>query len=106
MAIKLLGVDGTPAIAGADQRSQDFLLVNHPVFPFATAAEYVQFFGFRKIPVVGGLLAFGWLRWPTTGICRSPRRSRASPSPARSNRPTGAAPPTGSALPASTAATP
>ena len=62
MAIKLLGVDGTPAIPGMDNRCQDFLAVNHPVFPFATPAEYVKLFDVRAAPLaVGGLLAAAWL---------------------------------------------
>ena len=48
MAIKLLDVDGTPALSGASERCQDFLMVNHPVFPFATPAEYVRFFQVRQ----------------------------------------------------------
>ena len=47
IAIKLLDVDGTPALSGASERCQDFLMVNHPVFPFATPAEYVKFFRVR-----------------------------------------------------------
>jgi len=61
MAVKLLDVEGTPAIAGTDHRCQDFLTVNHPVFPFATPAEYVKFFRIRQTPLVGDLLALGWL---------------------------------------------
>ena len=59
MAIKLLDVDGTPAIPGTDNRCQDFLTVNLPVFPFATPAEYVKFFEIRATPLVGDLLAAG-----------------------------------------------
>lgn len=61
MAIKLLDVDGTPAIPGTDNRCQDFLTVNHPVFPFATPAEYVKFFDIRETPLVGDPLAVAWL---------------------------------------------
>lgn len=61
MAVKLLDVEGTPAIPGTDNRCQDFLTVNHPVFPFATPAEYVKFFRIRQTPLVGDLLAVGWL---------------------------------------------
>lgn len=61
MAVKLLDVEGTPALPGSDNRSQDFLTVNHPVFPFATPAEYVKFFRIRRAPAVGDLLAVGWL---------------------------------------------
>ena len=62
MAIKLLDVDGTQAIPGAGGRCQDFLTVNHPVFPFGTPAEYVKFFDIRARPrVIGELLAAAWL---------------------------------------------
>jgi hypothetical protein len=60
MAIKMLDVDGTPAIPGTDNRCQDFLTVNLPVFPFATPAEYVKLFEIRATPLVGDLLAAGW----------------------------------------------
>ena len=60
MAIKLLDVDGTQAVPGAENRCQDFLTVNHPVFPFATPAEYVKLFEIRATPLVGDLLAAGW----------------------------------------------
>jgi len=60
MAIKLLDVDGTPAIPGTDHRCQDFLTVNLPVFPFATPAEYVKLFEIRATPLVGDLLAATW----------------------------------------------
>ncbi len=61
MAVKLLDVAGTPAIPGTDNRCQDFLTVNFPVFPFATAAEFVQFFDLRETPFVGDPLAVAWL---------------------------------------------
>lgn len=61
MAIKLLDVAGTPAIPGTDNRCQDFLTVNHPVFPFATPTEYVKFFDIRATPLVGDPLAAAWL---------------------------------------------
>jgi hypothetical protein len=61
MAVKLLEVVGTPAVPGTDDRCQDFLAVNHPVFPFATPAEYVKFFRIRQTPLVGDLLAVSWL---------------------------------------------
>ncbi len=61
MAIKLLNVDGVPAIRGTDNRCQDFLTVNHPVFPFATPAEYLKLFDIRATPLVGDLLAAAWL---------------------------------------------
>src|SRR5476649_342207 len=61
MAIKLLGVDGAPAIPGTDNRCQDFLTINHPVFPFATPAEFVKFFEIRDTSLVGDPLAAAWL---------------------------------------------
>jgi Catalase len=61
MAVKLLDVAGTPAIPGTDIRCQDFLTVNFPVFPFATAAEFVKFFDIRETPFMGDPLAVAWL---------------------------------------------
>ena len=61
MAIKLLDVTGTPAIPGTNNHCQDFLTVNFPVFPFATAAEFVNFFDLRETPFVGDQLAVAWL---------------------------------------------
>lgn len=61
MAIKLLDVDGVPAIRGTHNRCQDFLTVNNPVFPFATPAEYLKLFDIRATPLVGDLLAAAWL---------------------------------------------
>lgn len=61
MAIKLLDVTGTPSIAGTDNGCQDFLTVNFPVFPFATAAEFVRFFDIRETPFAGDQLAATWL---------------------------------------------
>jgi hypothetical protein len=40
MAIKLLGVDGTSLLDDAGPRTQDFLMVNHPVFAFANVEDY------------------------------------------------------------------
>ena len=60
MAIKLLDVQGAPAIPATDHRCQDFLTVNLPVFPFATPAEYVKFFTIRALPAVGDPLAAAW----------------------------------------------
>jgi hypothetical protein len=44
MAIKLLGVPGRKILPDeADETTQDFLLVNYPVFNVRTAADYVEF---------------------------------------------------------------
>jgi hypothetical protein len=40
MAIKLLGVTGTPLVPPHGALTQDFLLVNHPVFAFANVEDY------------------------------------------------------------------
>lgn len=40
MAIKLMGVAGTPLLPPHGALTQDFLLVNHPVFPFANVEDY------------------------------------------------------------------
>jgi hypothetical protein len=40
MAIKILGVSGTPLIPKGGSVDQDFLMVNHPVFPFANVEDY------------------------------------------------------------------
>lgn len=40
MAIKLLGVKGSPLIPPHGALTQDFLLVNHPVFAFANVEDY------------------------------------------------------------------
>jgi hypothetical protein len=40
MAIKVLGVTGAQLIAARSETEQDFLLVNHPVFPFANVDDY------------------------------------------------------------------
>ena len=62
MAIKLLDVEGPPAVPGNGDRCQDFLMVNHPVFPFATPAEYVEFSKIRRAPLAGDTVAGGWLK--------------------------------------------
>jgi len=40
MAVKLLGVDGTPLVESDGPLEQDFLMVNHPVFAFANVEDY------------------------------------------------------------------
>jgi hypothetical protein len=43
MAIKLRDIGGTPrAMAGDEDRTQDFLMVNHPVFPFRNPQAYLD----------------------------------------------------------------
>ncbi len=40
MAVKLLGVAGTPLVPPHGALTQDFLMVNHPVFAFANVEDY------------------------------------------------------------------
>lgn len=40
MALKILGVPGVPLHSAAGDVDQDFLMVNHPVFPFSNVADY------------------------------------------------------------------
>jgi catalase len=58
LALKLLEVDGERVVAEDGDRSQDFLMVDYPVFPFATPKEYLETIRRKDVRVVGGLLAF------------------------------------------------
>ena len=40
MALKLMGVSGDPLLEPSGPLTQDFLMVNHPVFPFANVEDY------------------------------------------------------------------
>jgi hypothetical protein len=42
MAVKLMGVEGRPIIDGEGPTTQDFLMVNLPVFPFANVSDYLE----------------------------------------------------------------
>ena len=63
MAIKLLGVPG-PKLADDEKETQDFLLINSPVFFVRNAADYVEF---SKASAAGKPFSFfiGWnpFRW-------------------------------------------
>lgn len=61
ISIKLLNVEDESATLGANNLCQDFLMVNHPVFPFATPEEFVKLFQLRDTPLVGDPLAMAWL---------------------------------------------
>ena len=41
MAVKLLGVAGTPLVPSAEPLTQDFVMVNQPVFAFANVEDYL-----------------------------------------------------------------
>jgi hypothetical protein len=57
LAIKLLDVGGTRAVPGDGDRTQDFLMIDHPVFPFPTPEAYVEIISRINIPLVGKLVA-------------------------------------------------
>jgi len=61
LAIKLLDVDGDRALDGDTEQSQDFLFVDHPVFPFPNPKEYKEVIKYRSVPLVGDLLALAHL---------------------------------------------
>jgi hypothetical protein len=58
MAIKLHDVPGARALEEDTDRSQDFLMINHPIFPFPDPERYLNVIKRRNVPVVGGVLAF------------------------------------------------
>lgn len=62
LAIKLLNVHGQRAMASDTDSSQDFLFVDHPVFPFPNAAEYRDVIKHKSVPLIGDLIALGYLQ--------------------------------------------
>jgi len=61
LAIKLLEVGGTRAVPNDGDNTQDFLLINHPVFPFPDPKAYVEAIGRKSIPLIGKLVLLGYL---------------------------------------------
>lgn len=61
VAIKLININGQSNQNDTEINCQDFLMVNHPVFPFATPEEIVKLFQIRGTPLVGDPLALAWL---------------------------------------------
>jgi hypothetical protein len=57
LAIKLLDVVGTRAIADDGDSTQDFLMIDHPVFPFPDPKAYVETINRKNIPLIGDLVA-------------------------------------------------
>jgi hypothetical protein len=57
VAIKLLDVAATRAVAGDGDNTQDFLMVNHPVFPFPNPKAYVETMSRKDIPLIGDVVA-------------------------------------------------
>jgi hypothetical protein len=62
MAIKLLNVSGVRAIRGDADSSQDFLMVNHPIFPFPNPVSYLDIIKRKNFPIVGGFLVAAHLK--------------------------------------------
>jgi hypothetical protein len=56
-AIKVLDVVGTRAITGDGNSTQDFLMMDHPVFPFPNPEAYFESISRKDIPLVGDLVA-------------------------------------------------
>ena len=57
LAIKLLDVEGQRTMDGDTDQSQDFLFVDHPVFPFPDPKEYRDVIKHKSVPLIGDLLA-------------------------------------------------
>lgn len=57
LAIKLLDVAGARAVPGDGDTTQDFLMIDHPVFPFPDPKAYVETISRKNIPLIGGVLA-------------------------------------------------
>jgi catalase len=61
LAIKLLDVVGTRAVEGDGDSTQDFLMVDHPVFPFPDPKAYVETMSRKNIPLIGDVVALAHL---------------------------------------------
>ena len=57
LAIKLLDVTGGRAVPDDGDATQDFLMIDHPVFPFPDPKAYVETISKKNIPLVGSLVA-------------------------------------------------
>jgi hypothetical protein len=57
LAIKLLDVVGTRAVADDSDSTQDFVMIDHPVFPFPNPQAYVETISRKNIPLIGDLVA-------------------------------------------------
>lgn len=57
LAIKLLDVVGVRAVADDGDSTQDFLMIDHPVFPFPDPKAYVETISRKDIPLIGDLVA-------------------------------------------------
>jgi hypothetical protein len=61
LAIKLQDVAGTRAIEGDTDSTQDFLMVDHPVFPFPNPKAYVETMSRKGIPLIGDVVVLAHL---------------------------------------------
>jgi hypothetical protein len=61
IAIKLLEIGGTRAVSDDGDNSQDFLMINFPVFPFPNPKAYVDAISRKSIPLIGEALLFAHL---------------------------------------------
>jgi len=61
LAIKLLDVVGTRAVPEDGDSTQDFLMIDHPVFPFPDPKTYVETISRKDIPLIGDIVAAGHL---------------------------------------------
>jgi hypothetical protein len=61
LVIKLLAVEGTRAMDNDSDQTQDFLFVDHPVFPFPNPKEYLDVIKNKNVPLVGDFLALAHL---------------------------------------------
>ena len=57
LAIKLLDVAGLRAVPGDGDATQDFLMIDHPVFLFPDPKAYVETISRKNIPLIGDLVA-------------------------------------------------
>ena len=57
LAIKLLDVPGDRAIQDDRDRTQDFLMVDHPVFLFPDPKAYLDIMRRKNVPLIGSLVA-------------------------------------------------
>ena len=57
MAVKLLDVVGTRAVADDGDSTQDFVMIDHPAFPFPDPKAYLETISRKNIPLIGNPLA-------------------------------------------------
>jgi len=57
LAIKLLNVGGTRVVPGDGDDTQDFLMIDHAVFPFPDPKAYVETMSRKNMPLVGNLVS-------------------------------------------------